>query len=115
MRVRSLGREELLEAGTATHGISGKNAGVDCHFLLQGIFPIQGLNPGLPHCRQMLYPQPSSTAPRSYRPSQGFPGPRAHGRAPRTIAAASIVVPSPGASYGEAGEEGMRLEALPEE
>ena len=23
--------------------------------LLQGIFPTQGLNPGLPHCRQMLY------------------------------------------------------------
>ena len=33
----------------------GKNTGVGCHFLLQGIFPIQGLNPGLPHCRQMLY------------------------------------------------------------
>jgi len=28
---------------------------VDCHFLLQGIFPTQGSNPGLPHCRQMLY------------------------------------------------------------
>ena len=26
----------------------------DCHFLLQGIFLTQGLNPGLPHCRQML-------------------------------------------------------------
>ena len=26
-----------------------------CHFLLQGIFPTQGLNPGLSHCRQMLY------------------------------------------------------------
>ena len=26
-----------------------------CHFLLQGIFPTQGLNPGLLHCRQMLY------------------------------------------------------------
>ena len=26
-----------------------------CHFLLQGIFPTQALNPGLPHCRQMLY------------------------------------------------------------
>ena len=26
------------------------------HFILQGIFPTQGLNPGLPHCRQMLYP-----------------------------------------------------------
>ena len=26
-----------------------------CHFLLQRIFPTQGLNLGLPHCRQMLY------------------------------------------------------------
>ena len=33
----------------------GKNTGVSCHFLLQEIFPIQGLNLGLPHCRQMLY------------------------------------------------------------
>ena len=30
----------------------GKNAEVGCHFLLQGIFPTQGLNPGLPHCRK---------------------------------------------------------------
>ena len=28
----------------------GKNTGVGCHFLLQGIFLTQGLNPGLPHC-----------------------------------------------------------------
>ena len=33
----------------------GKSTGVGCHFLLQGIFPTQGSNPGLPHCRQMLY------------------------------------------------------------
>ena len=33
----------------------GKSTGVGCHFLLQGIFPIQGSNLGLPHCRQMLY------------------------------------------------------------
>ena len=26
------------------------------HFLLQGIFPTQGSNPGLLHCRQTLYP-----------------------------------------------------------
>ena len=32
----------------------GKNTGVGCHFLLQGIFPTQGLNPDLPHCRQIL-------------------------------------------------------------
>ena len=25
------------------------------HFLLQGIFPTQGSNPGLLHCRQMFY------------------------------------------------------------
>ena len=33
----------------------GKNTEVGCHFLLQEIFPIQGSNPGLPHCRQILY------------------------------------------------------------
>ena len=33
----------------------GKKTGVGCPFLLQGIFLIQGLNPGLPHCRQTFY------------------------------------------------------------
>ena len=33
----------------------GKSTGVGCHFLLQGIFPTQELNPGLPHYKQMLY------------------------------------------------------------
>ena len=33
----------------------GQNTGVVSCFFLQGIFPIQGLNPGLPHCRQILY------------------------------------------------------------
>ena len=36
-------------------GFSRQYTGVDCHFLLQGIFPTQGLNPGLQHCRQTLY------------------------------------------------------------
>ena len=34
----------------------GKSTGVGCHFLLQGIFPTQGLNTGLLHCRRTLYP-----------------------------------------------------------
>ena len=34
---------------------TGKNTGVCCHFLLQGIFLIQGLNLGVLHCRQILY------------------------------------------------------------
>ena len=33
----------------------GKNAGMGCHFLLQRIFPTQGSNPGLLHCRRILY------------------------------------------------------------
>ena len=33
----------------------GKSTGVGCHFLLQGILPTQGSNPGLLHCRQTLY------------------------------------------------------------
>ena len=38
------------------HGISpGQNTGVGSLSLLQGIFPTQGSNPGLPHCRWILY------------------------------------------------------------
>ena len=33
----------------------GRNAGVGSLSLLQGIFATQRLNPGLPHCRQILY------------------------------------------------------------
>ena len=33
----------------------GKNTEVGCHALLQGIFTTQGSNPGLPHCRWILY------------------------------------------------------------
>ena len=33
----------------------GKSTGLGCHFLLQGIFLTQRLNPDLPHCRQMRY------------------------------------------------------------
>ena len=41
-----------------------KNAGVGCHFLLQGIFPTQGSNSCLPRCRQTLH----------YLSYQGIPG-----------------------------------------
>ena len=42
--------------GSSVHGDSpGKNTGVGCHALLQGIFPTHGLNLGLPHCRWILY------------------------------------------------------------
>ena len=42
--------------GSSIHGIfQAKSTGMGCHFLLQGIFPTQGSNEGLPHCRQTLY------------------------------------------------------------
>ena len=33
----------------------GQNTGVGRLFHLQGIFPTQGSNPGIPHCRRILY------------------------------------------------------------
>ena len=41
----------------------GENTGVGCHALLQGIFPIQGSNPGLPQCRQIHYQLSQQEAP----------------------------------------------------
>ena len=41
--------------GPSVHGDSpGKNTGVGCHALLQGIIPAQGLNPGLLYCKWIL-------------------------------------------------------------
>ena len=41
--------------GSSVHGVSpGKNS-KEGHALLQGIFPTQGLNSGLQHCRRILY------------------------------------------------------------
>ena len=42
--------------GSLVHGDSpGKNIGLGCHALLQGIFPTQGSNTDLLHCRWILY------------------------------------------------------------
>ena len=52
----------------------GKNTGVGSHSLLQGIFPTQGLNPGLPHCRQILYQLSYQGSPgRSYILTKNLP------------------------------------------
>ena len=53
---KSLSRVRLF----VTHGLyspwdsPGQNTGVGSLSLLQGIFPTQGSNPGLPHCRRIL-------------------------------------------------------------
>ena len=57
----------------------GQNTGVGSLSLLQGIFPTRGSNPGLPHCRWILYQLSHQGSPRilgwvvypfSSRPSQ---------------------------------------------
>ena len=42
----------------------GQNTGVGSLSLLQGIFPTQGLNPCLPHCRWILYQLSHKESPR---------------------------------------------------
>ena len=44
----------------------GNSPGMGCHFLFQGIFPTQGLNPdllSLLHCRQLLYHRTTGKVP----------------------------------------------------
>ena len=59
----------------------GQNTGVGSLSLLQGIFPTQGSNPGLTHCRQILYQMSHQGSPRilrwvSYPFSSRSSGPR---------------------------------------
>ena len=50
---------------SSVHGNSpAENTGVGCYALLQGISPTQGLNPGLLHCRRILYCLSHQASPR---------------------------------------------------
>ena len=52
----------------------GKNTGVGCHFLLQGIFPTQGLNPSLLHWQSDSLPLSHEDSPLiEYTPRQNKP------------------------------------------
>ena len=75
------GPMEYIPPGSSVHGDSpGKNTGVGCHALLQGNFPTQGSNLGLPHCRQILFHLSHQGSPRilewvAYPFSRKFPDP----------------------------------------
>ena len=56
VKVKSLSSGGLFATPwTSPWNFPGENTGVGSLCLLQGIFPIQGLKPGLLHCRQILY------------------------------------------------------------
>ena len=54
----SLGLWTIVHQALLSMGFPGKNTGVVCHFLLQGIFLTQGLNPISYIDRQILYTWP---------------------------------------------------------
>ena len=61
--------------GSSGHGNSlGKNTGMGSHAFFQGIFPTQGLNPVLPHCRRILYCLSHKGSPRLYTHADNFLG-----------------------------------------
>ena len=72
MKVKSLSRVRLfaiprtvaLQAPPSI-GLSGRNTGMGCHFLLQGIFLTQDWNPGL-HFKQTFYPLSHQGSPILY-------------------------------------------------
>ena len=52
-------------AGSSAHRDSlGRNTGMNCHALFSGSIPTQGSNPGLLHCRQILYHLSHKGSPR---------------------------------------------------
>ena len=56
--------------GSSVQGDSpGKNTGVGCHALLQGIFLTLGLKPGLLHCRQIIHRLSHQGSLHSIKPS----------------------------------------------
>ena len=65
--------ESVVSDSLQPHGLynpwnsSGRNTGVGSLSLLQGIFPTQGSNPGLLHCRQILYQLSQTGKPKALK------------------------------------------------
>ncbi|XDA90582.1 hypothetical protein R6Z07F_020184 [Ovis aries] len=61
---------QVAQSSLRPHGLyspwnsPGQNTGVGSGSLLQGVFPVQGSNPGLPHCRRILYQLSHRGSPR---------------------------------------------------
>ena len=55
---------DFMDCSLCSWNSLDKNTGVGCHALFQGIFPTQGLNPGLSNCRQILYHLSHQGSPR---------------------------------------------------
>ena len=109
----------------------GQNTRVGSHSLLQGFFPTQGSNPGLLHCRKILYQlshQGHPTDPASHSNSlsgnfsplglykslcllPGFPG-GSDGKVPAYSAGDPGLIPGLGISFGEGNGNPLQYSCL---
>ena len=70
LKVKESESRLVISDSLQPHGLNspwnspGQNTGVGSRSLLQGIFPTQGSNPGLPHCRWILYQLSHQGSPR---------------------------------------------------
>ena len=72
-------RHSIMSESLWLHGLysswnsPGQNTGVGSRSLLQGIFPTQGSNSGLPHCRWILYQLSHQGSPNKLsKPQSGY-------------------------------------------
>ena len=72
-----------------------KNTGVGSHSLLQGIFLTQGVNPGLPHCRQIHHLSHQGSPKNTGMGRHGLPIPGINPRSP-SLQADSLPFKPPG-------------------
>ena len=79
-------RDSVVSNSLRPHGLyspwnsPGQNTGMGCLSFFQEIFPTQGSNPGLPHCRQILHQVSHKGSPRilewvAYLFSRDLPNP----------------------------------------
>ena len=71
--------------------------------LLQGILPTQGLNPGFPHCRRILYQLSHQREADPFPRWQGQSGPRTEASADAEPTQPSLLCPAQTAGSGHTG------------
>ena len=88
----------------------GKNTGVGCHALLQRIFPTQGLNLGLLHCRQILSHMSCKEVPPTFEvDAKTYPRTESPGSAGQETSISGLLSSRSRKSRGTRGQQKPRI------
>ncbi|XP_055426747.1 uncharacterized protein LOC129645509 [Bubalus kerabau] len=88
----------------------GKNTGVGCHALLQRIFPTQGSNPGLLHCRQILSHMSCKEVPPTFEvDAKTYPRTESPGSAGQETSISGLLSSRSRKSRGTRGQQKPRI------